>query len=90
VRGRTHGAMTRKPASSLADFNKDGKLDVATGNVDGNDTDDDVVAAALGNGNGTFQAPVFKSSGGDCPLSLETGDYGRDARHTSSQPVLQH
>lgn len=87
MRGRTHGAMTRKPASSLADFNKDGKLDVATGNVDGNDTDDHVVAAALGNG--TFQAPVFKSSGGDCPLSLETGDYGRDARH-SSQPVLQH
>jgi hypothetical protein len=83
VRGRTHGAMTRKPASSLADFNKDGKLDVATVN----DTDDDVVAAALGNG--SFQAPVFKSSGGDCPLSLETGDYGRDARH-SSQPVLQH
>jgi len=79
--------MTRKPASSLADFNKDGKLDVATGNVDGNDTDDHVVAAALGNG--TFQALVFKSSGGDCPLSLETGDYGRDARH-SSQPVLQH
>jgi hypothetical protein len=82
--------MTRKPASSLDDFNKDGKLDVATGNVDGNDTDDDVVAAALSNGNGTFQAPVFKSSGGNCPLSLETGDYGRDARHTSSQPVLQH
>jgi hypothetical protein len=79
--------MTRKPASSLTDFNKDGKLDVATGNVDGNDTDDHVVAAALGNG--TFQAPVFKSLGGDCPLSLETGDYGRDARH-SSQPVLQH
>jgi hypothetical protein len=62
----------------LADFNKDGKLDVATGNVDGDEADDDVVAVALGNDDGTFGEPVFKSSGGDCPLSLQTGDYGRD------------
>ena len=62
----------------LADFNKDGKLDVATGNVDTNETDDDVVAIAPGNGDGTFGDPVFKSSGGDCPLSLKTGDYNSD------------
>lgn len=62
----------------LADFNKDRKLDVATGNVDGDDTDDDIVAVALGKGDGTFADPTFKSSGGDCPLSLQTGDYNRD------------
>jgi hypothetical protein len=51
----------------VADFNRDGKLDLAvTGSI------------LLGNGDGTFQGPVSYVTGGDNPQSLAVGDFNGD------------
>jgi hypothetical protein len=61
---------------AVSDFNRDGKLDFATGNLDNiPNPDPDVVAVRLGRGNGNFDGPQFYSSGGDSPLSLAVGNY---------------
>jgi hypothetical protein len=56
----------------LGDFNKDGKLDAATADIDQN-----TVNVLLGNGDGSFQTgqpyPV-----GDYPLGLAVGDFNGD------------
>jgi hypothetical protein len=54
---------------ATGDFNRDGKLDVVV-SVDGG------FAVALGNGNGTFQAPVFYST--QLSYSLAVGDFNND------------
>ncbi len=56
-----------------ADFNNDGKLDfaaVAWGN--------NKLAINLGNGNGTFQAPVFYTPTGFSPNALDVADFNED------------
>ena len=55
-----------------ADFNNDGRMDVATSNSGSNS-----VSVLLGNGNGTFQ-PARNSSAGTWPLSLAVGDFNND------------
>lgn len=55
----------------IADFNRDGKLDVAT--VDGGG----YVDIMLGNGDGTFKAPVQYSTGGNS-LAIVTADFNLD------------
>src|SRR5438876_2588838 len=59
---------------AVGDFNKDGKLDLATANIDSND-----VSVLLGNGDGTFQAP--RSIGlGSRPQSVAVGDFNGDGK----------
>jgi VCBS repeat-containing protein len=55
-----------------ADFNKDGKLDIAS-----TDLNNGEVAIRLGNGNGTFQPPL-RFSVGDGPLDLAIDDFDKD------------
>jgi len=57
-----------------ADFNGDGRLDVATANYAGNN-----VSVLLGNAGGTFQA-ALNSPTGNSPLSLAVGDFNGDGK----------
>ncbi|MGB2606223.1 MAG: VCBS repeat-containing protein [Candidatus Sulfotelmatobacter sp.] len=50
--------------SAVADFNKDGNLDITTG-----------IEVLLGNGNGTFQSPLTVTDGG-CGVAV--GDFNND------------
>lgn len=57
---------------TTGDFNKDGKADLAVGNVDSND-----IAVLIGKGDGTFQAAVNYAVGTD-RQSLALGDFNGD------------
>ncbi len=58
-----------------ADFNGDGRLDLAATNH-GSGT----VAICLGDGTGGFSAPITVSSGGSTPCYLEAGDFNGDGK----------
>ena len=55
--------------AAVGDFNGDGKVDFVVANGG--------VSVWLGNGDGTFQAPV-NSASGDRPIALATGDFNGD------------
>src|SRR5437588_662056 len=57
-----------------ADFNGDGRLDLATANQGAN-----TVSVLLGNGNGTFQ-PAQTSATGAGPASVAVGDFNADGK----------
>jgi Calx-beta domain/FG-GAP-like repeat len=57
-----------------ADFNGDGRLDLATANYG-----DYTVSVLLGNANGTFQ-PAVTCDAGYAPLSLAVGDFNKDGK----------
>ncbi len=60
---------------TFGDFNRDGKLDLATGdNLQSNN-----VSVVLGHGDGSYSNPVFYSAGG-APSSIITGDFNRDGK----------
>ncbi len=59
----------------VADFNGDGKADLAVASHGTTNVD-----ILLGNGDGTFQAPVSYSSGGGTPASLAAGDWNGDGK----------
>ena len=60
---------------ATGDFNGDGILDLAVANqTSGNST----VAILLGNGNGTFQAPVPYATGAASAVYLAVGDFNLD------------
>src|SRR5262249_50856567 len=61
-------------AVASADFNGDGRLDLATPN-----SIDNTVSVLLGNGDGTFQA-ARTSSTGQGPASLAVGDFNGDGK----------
>jgi hypothetical protein len=63
---------TNPVAVAIADFNGDGKLDVVTANMGGND-----VSVFLGNGDGTFQSAVNYSTGKG-PDAIAVGDFNGD------------
>ena len=60
-------------AVAAADFNGDGRLDLATANYSSS------VSVLLGNANGTFQ-PAQESPTGTSPLSLAVGDFNADGK----------
>jgi FG-GAP-like repeat/FG-GAP repeat len=60
---------------AVADFNRDGKLDLALTNTDSN-----VVALVLGNGDGTFQNPPVLYSGGLLPSAVVNLDVNGDGK----------
>jgi hypothetical protein len=62
---------------AAADFNGDGKLDLVTTTMLPDGTRD--VAALLGNGNGTFQAPILTPTGFS-PFFVSTGDFNGDGK----------
>jgi hypothetical protein len=61
-------ALQSYGAIVTADFNEDGKLDLATG-----------TAIVLGNGDGTFQAPIYFEGDAGNEI-LATGDFNGDGR----------
>jgi hypothetical protein len=73
-----------------ADFNNDGKLDLATSGYF-YETADGSVSVLLGNGNGSFQ-PAKTSATGPYPFSLTAGDFNSDGNidlATANQPVTE-
>src|SRR6185436_15156876 len=68
----TYPAGTTPYGVVLADFNGDGKLDMACVN-----SGSDNVSIRLGNGDGTFGARV-NIAVGDAPLGVAVGDFNRD------------
>jgi hypothetical protein len=58
----------------VGDFNRDGELDLAVANYGSNN-----ISVLLGNGDGTFQAPVDYGAG-SAPASVAVGDFNRDGK----------
>jgi len=58
----------------VADFNGDGKRDLAVANLNSN-----TVTVLLGKGNGTFQAPLTIAAGNG-PAALAVADFNKDGQ----------
>jgi FG-GAP-like repeat len=61
---------------AVADFNGDGKLDIAVGNFDNSNPS---ISILLGNGDGTFQ-PAVNYNVPCCPSSIMAGDFNGDGK----------
>jgi FG-GAP-like repeat len=78
----SYGVLTRPGSVIAADFNGDGKIDLATANFGGRPGTyifGDTVSVLLGNGDGTFQAAVSYTVGTG-PSSVATGDFNGDGK----------
>jgi hypothetical protein len=66
---------------AVGDMNGDGRADLVINSIGGEDSVVSQLGVLLGNGNGTFQAPILQSpetSGGDGDVAL--GDFNNDGR----------
>jgi uncharacterized repeat protein (TIGR01451 family) len=70
----TYGAGSNPQGVALADFNGDGKIDMAAGQETGSGID-----ILLGNGDGTFQGAATAAAGSG-PQFLAAGDFNRDGK----------
>jgi len=76
----TYAAGSRPNSVTSGDFNGDGKLDLAVANSNlGPPPARDSVSVLLGNGDGTFQAPVSYGAG-TAPGSVTSGDFNGDGK----------
>ena len=73
---RSFAAGNRPTALAVGDFNGDGRLDVAVADAGINGVGQGV-SILLGNGDGTFQAPIFYPAG-TYPASIVAGDFTGD------------
>jgi FG-GAP-like repeat len=65
---------------AAADFNHDGKIDLVVGNTSCNSQQNvDAINVLLGNGNGTFQAPVSYPAGG-LVYAVAVADFNHDGK----------
>ncbi len=73
----TVGFNGLSPSSvAVADFNKDGKLDLVTANSISNN-----ISLLLGKGDGSFQAAVnFALESASAPISIAVGDFNKDGK----------
>lgn len=75
---QTYAVGTNPAAVAVADFNRDGKLDLAVLNSgDASAGDDGGVSILLGNGDGTFQPSRNLAIGKNC-TSIAVGDFDGD------------
>ena len=78
----THGTIAGErgaAAVAVGDFNGDGKLDAVTADAGGNLGNNNAVSIVLGNGDGTFEAPVIAGAEPD-PTAIAVGDLNHDGR----------
>jgi hypothetical protein len=74
IRLSVEALEARAVPAVLADFNSDGILDLADVSSNTN-----TVSVALGNSNGTYQAPLFSATGFQ-PRDLAVGDFNNDGK----------
>jgi hypothetical protein len=72
------GSTTDSSYATSADFNGDGKPDLAVINIGGNYGSPANIAVLLGNGDGTFESPSLFSAGG--PYALAADDFNSDGK----------
>src|SRR5579859_1897164 len=79
-KSQNYSAGSSPNAIAVADFNGDGKLDVAVADYGNPSTGDNGgISVLLGNGDGTFQ-PAQLIGAGKNPLSIAAGDFNNDGK----------
>jgi hypothetical protein len=78
----SYGSGGTYPESvAVADINADGNLDIVVANYYAlSNSHDGSIGVLLGNGDGTFQAPVSYSSGGQNANTVTVGDVNNDGK----------
>jgi hypothetical protein len=77
--GLRYGAGPGAGSIAVADFNGDGKIDLAVGDTN-NTTDVGYVSILLGNGDGTFQPPTLFRLHGDGTGNMAVADFNGDGK----------
>jgi hypothetical protein len=75
--GRAASGFGLPSSLAIGDFNGDGKADLVVTNLNAPAA---YVAVLLGNGDGTFQAPLTQSTGASRPMSVAVGDFNADGK----------
>jgi hypothetical protein len=65
-------------AMAKGDFNGDGIVDIVTANITAN-LNPNTISVLLGNGDGTFQAPIIVPTGTN-PIAVAVGDFNGDGK----------